>query len=135
MARVGDCPPCAGIGEELPGVRCRTCDGAGGTFACPSLECASTPSERPTPPLPLAAQPEPAAPLNGHALEDEPEEHEAEPNVPRVRYDLLPPPERMRSEYHAGEHCFQDGRCLACGKLEMLAARYGWPCQERGHFR
>jgi hypothetical protein len=133
MVRFGDCPRCAGIGEELPGVRCGACGGAGAIFICRNLECASTPSER-TPP----AAREPVAPPHGHAphghgAHQEPDEEEM--RTPTVRYDLLPPPERARREYHAGEHCFEDGRCLACGKLEMLAARYGWRCQERGHFR
>lgn len=138
MVRFGDCPRCAGIGEELPGVRCGACGGAGAIFICRNLECASTPSERTPPPAPPpSAAREPISPPHWapapEELDDDADEEET--RAPTVRYDLLPPPERPRRDYHTGEHCFQDGRCLACGKLEMLAARYGWPCQERGHYR
>ena len=41
------------------------------------------------------------------------------------------PEPRVAETRQSGDHVFEDGTCLLCGREERLAGRYGWSCPVR----
>lgn len=111
---VGACTGCGGKRDES----CPRCYGTGREIAC---GCAAVPRGAATETARMEEETrESTKPAKKYGR---PEEPTLEALAERARARRGTP--RRRTHF---DHDFRDGRCVLCGKLEMLARPHGWSC-------
>lgn len=110
---VGACTACGGSRDE----KCHRCYGTGREIACGCASAAGV-----TAPGIHAQDERPVSPVSTKKY-GRPEEPTLEALAERARERRGTPRRRVHFD-----HDFRDGRCVLCGKLEMLAGPHGWSC-------
>lgn len=110
---IGACTGCGGRRDE----NCPRCYGTGREIAC---GCASGVGAATEVVHEAEEKPESSVPAKKYGR---PEEPTLEALAERARERRGTPRRRVHFD-----HDFRDGRCVLCGKLEMLARPHGWSC-------